>query len=256
MPSALHASLAGRHYLVTGGFTGIGAGITDLLLRSGACVSVVQPSVEAIREGLERFPDRSGLHGIVADISDADACGRAIVEAEQANGPLSGLVNGAAITGPSAQRAVLDMDPEYIRHIVDVNLIGTVQLSVLVANRLAEHAAGGCIVTLASVLAHTPAPRAALYSATKLAAIAFTKGLAAELGSAGIRAVTVSPGDIATPSSIAPPPTGTARAERSPALGRRGTPADIASVVAFLLSDESAYVTGTDVVVDGGFLLS
>jgi NAD(P)-dependent dehydrogenase (short-subunit alcohol dehydrogenase family) len=117
---------------------------------------------------------------------------------------------------------------------------------------------GGVIVSIASVLAQAPQPQSALYTATKAAVIGFTRGLALELGPRGIRAVSVSPGDIVTDSSQPPAQdeAGPARPARSSVLNRRGDVSEIADVVTFLLGSGASYITGTDLLVDGGYLLS
>lgn len=246
--------LEGRRILVTGGATGIGAGITRSLLAEGALVAVAQRTPAELTTALDESGLRDLVVGIVADLSDASAAELMIEEAIALLGGLDGLVNNASVTGPAAQRSVLDMDGDYIDRLIAVNL-GSVIRATVAASRHMAASGGGTIVSIASVLAHAPAPSAALYSALKAGLLGFTRGVALELGALGVRAVTVSPGDIATPSSVAPPAPPGQRAVREPALGRRGAPAEIGAVVTFLLSDEASYITGTDVVVDGGFLL-
>lgn len=242
--------------LVTGGATGIGAAVTHDLLAAGARVAVVQRTPDELDEALEVEGLSGQVVGIAADLATAAGCAAAVDEAVAALGGLDVLINNAAITGPAAHRAVLDFDDAYVDAVVDVNLKAVAHCSYRAARHLVE-AGGGVIVSIASVLAHTPAPSGALYTATKAGVVALTKGLALELGGNGVRAISVSPGDIATASSVAPPAVGVApRTSRTPALGRRGNPAEVARIVRFLVSDDAAYITGTDVLVDGGFLLS
>lgn len=254
MPADVH----GRRCLVTGGATGIGAAISRELVDGGARVVVVQRSEAELAAALEESGLAGAVRGIAADLGTAPGCAKAVDGAVELLGGLDVLVNNAAVTGPPAHRAVLDIDDEYVDAMVDVNLKGVARCSVRAARHLGP---GGVIVSIASVLAHGPAPSGALYTATKAGVVALTTGLALELGAMGIRAVSVSPGDIATPSSVAPPTPSSmagsaARPVREPPLGRRGTPAEVARVVRFLASADASYVTGTDVLVDGGFLLS
>ncbi len=249
----MSGQLTGRRAVVTGGATGIGAAITKELLDAGAAVVVVQRT----RDELDAAMAQSGLSGrvagVAADLATASGCRRAIDAAGAALSGLDLLVNNAAMTGPSVHRAVLEMDDEHIDAIVDLNLKAVARCSVHAA-RLMEP--GGLIISLGSVLATAPKVRTAMYGATKAAVAALTKGLALELGQRGVRAVTVVPGDIATAPSVEPAPLGDARVRRVPALGRRGDPADVARVVRFLASDDAAYITGTEIFVDGGFLVA
>lgn len=240
--------------LVTGGATGLGAAITHALLDGGATVAVAQRDERELARALAGSGLEGRVVGLVADLSVAGAASGLVDDAIAALGGLDGLVNNAAVTGPPAHRAVLEIDAAYLERMIAVNLASVIEASVAAGRYMAGHG-GGTIVSIASVLATLPAPGASLYSATKAGLQGFTRGLAYELGPSGVRAVTVSPGDIATASSVAPPATGSQRAVREPALGRRGEPGEIGAVVAFLLGDGASYLTGTDVVVDGGFLL-
>lgn len=247
--------LRGRRILVTGGATGIGAAISDAVLDAGARVMIVQRTASELDGALRASRLAGRVEAIAADLGRPGECERVVAETVRRLGGLDGLVNNAAITGPSAQQGVLEIDDAYLDRMVDVNLKSVVRCTVAAARHMTEHG-GGVIVSTASVLAHAPAPASAVYSATKAAVIAFTRGVALELGPRGIRALTVSPGDIATASSIAPPAEAGQRAVREAALGRRGTTTEIGAVVRFLLSPDAAYLTGTDVLVDGGFLLT
>lgn len=246
--------LTGRRVLVTGGATGLGAAISRALADAGATVAVAQRDERELSAALAESGLEGRVTGLVADLSVPGAAGRLVDEAIAALGGLDGLVNNAAVTGPPAHRAVLDIDPQYLDLMLSVNLASVIEASVAAGRHMAA-GGGGTIVSIASVLATLPAPGASLYSATKAGLQGFTRGIALELGDRGVRAVTVSPGDIATPSSVAPPASGNQRAVREPVLGRRGEPREIGDVVAFLLGDGASYLTGTDVVVDGGFLL-
>jgi 3-oxoacyl-[acyl-carrier protein] reductase len=147
------------------------------------------------------------------------------------------------------------MDDDYIDWVVDLNLKSVLRCS---REAAAVMPAGSTIVAVASVLARVPQPGSALYTATKAAVVALMKGLAVELGPRGIRAVSVSPGDIDTESSVAPAPDSSpvARGVRASVLGRRGAAAEVAAAVAFLLGSDASYITGTDLLVDGGYLLT
>lgn len=247
---------AGRRVLVTGGATGIGAAISSALADAGAAVAVVQRTQDELDTALESSGLAGRVTGIVADLSDGSGCERSVRLAIAELGGLDGLVNNAAITGSPANRSVLQLDDAYIDLMVDVNLKATVRCTGHAARHMVQHG-GGTIVTVASVQAQLATPGSSLYTASKAALIGFTRGVALELGGQGVRAVCVSPGDIATSSSaelLAPVPG--LRPPRAAALERRGCANEVASVVVFLFGDGASYITGTDVIVDGGFLLT
>ncbi|MEU4014576.1 SDR family oxidoreductase [Microbacterium sp. NPDC028030] len=248
-------ALAGRRVLVTGGATGIGAAISAALLEAGARVVVAQRTRAELDDALTASGLGDRVDGVVSDLSEAGAAERLVDHAADILGGLDGLVNNAAITGPPAHRALLDVDDVYVDGMLAVNLGAAIRCSAAAARHMIA-AGGGVIVSTASVLAHTAAPAAAVYSATKAGLLGFTRSAALELAPYGIRVLTVSPGDIDTPSSVAPPSPPDQRAVRTPAAGRRGRPEEIGAVVRFLLSVDAGYLTGIDILVDGGFLLS
>jgi len=153
------------------------------------------------------------------------------------------------------RRNLRDMDDDYVDWVVDLNLKAVLRCSREAAGVMPS---GSVIVSVASVLAQAPQPQAALYTASKAGVVALMKALAVELGPCGIRTVSVSPGDIDTAASVAPDPDPivAARAVRSSVLARRGTAREVADAVAYLLSDSASYITGTDLLVDGGYLLT
>lgn len=248
-------SLEQKRILVTGGATGIGAAVSRALLDAGARVGVVQRSEAELATSLQAAGLAGGVLGLAADLADPEAARSAVDRAAEAWGGLDGLVTNAAVTGPEAQRSLLDYDAAYVERMLAINVGAVIHGSAAAARHMVDQG-HGVIVTISSVLAHAPAPAAAVYAATKAAVGAFARGAALELGPHGVRVVTVSPGDIETPVSVAPPAQDGQRAVRPAALGRRGRPTDIAAMVRFLLGPEADYVTGVDVVVDGGFLLT
>ena len=222
------AGVEGLRVVVTGGATGIGAGITSALLEGGASVCVIQRTDDELRTALAESGLRGQVDAIVADLSNVGRCLVAIQDATSALGGLDALVNNAAVTGPAAHRALLEIDAEHLDRIVDLNIKGVIACSTAAARHMSTHG-GGTILSISSVLAYAPAPQTAVYSASKAALLGFTRGLALEMGSSGVRALTLSPGDITTPTSVAPPSDGD-RDVRQAALGRRGEPGDIGDV--------------------------
>jgi 3-oxoacyl-[acyl-carrier protein] reductase len=247
--------LDGRVALVTGGGTGIGAAISLRLAALGAAVAVHQrttgkamPTVDAIRR------DGGVAEPVAADLRTLEGCRQAVEDCVGALGGLDVLVNNAAVTGPRAITPVLELDDERLQEIVAVNLTSAIRCAQLAAREMPE---GGVIVNIGSVAGYAAQPGCAAYAATKAGLIGLTRGLGLDLAERGIRAVHVAPGDIATDTSsdsdyaaerVAQP------FRRDTPLGRRGTPEEIANVVGFLCTDEAAFVTGSSILVDGGFL--
>lgn len=229
-----------RVYIVTGGATGIGLGITTVLCGYGAKVAVIQPKEVPI--------DVEGARLFVGDVRQPEAWFAAVL---YAYGAVDGLVNNAAITGHIALSPFLEATPEHIDTMLDVNLKGPILCSQLVAREWVHHDRAGAIVHIASVGSFAAQLNASLYCTTKGALTSLTKSMALELAPQGIRVNAVAPGDIQTVASKDMPPGPYTR--RTP-LGRQGRPEEIGEVVAYLLSDRASFITGETLVVDGGFL--
>lgn len=237
--------LEGESALITGGGSGIGRVVCERFAAEGARVAVVDRNGEAARE----VADAIGGLAYEVDVRDAEATSAATDDAAQQFGGLTVLVANAGTSGLSL---VHETDPRIFERLVQVNLLGTFHaMRAAVPHMLA--AGRGAIVTNGSGSATRPTYGELAYSSAKAGVVALTRGAAQEYGPT-IRVNCVSPGIIRTPMSEplfgldgALDPTW----EATP-LGRAGTPEDVADVVLFLASDQSRYVTGQDLVVDGG----
>jgi NAD(P)-dependent dehydrogenase (short-subunit alcohol dehydrogenase family) len=225
--------LDGRVYIVTGGATGIGAGITRILTGYGARVAVIQPE---LMEGTSMF------RGDVREPAEW------FDEVIAKMGRLDGLVNNAAITGAIALAPFLDATREHIDAMLDVNVKGPLLCSQLAARYWRKRDEPGAIVHIASVGAFAAQRNASVYCASKAALSMLAKAMALELAEHRIRVNAVAPGDIFTIASK------DATGPRATPLGRRGQPEEIGEAVAFLLSDRASFITGETMVVDGGYL--
>ena len=238
--------------LVTGGSRGIGIAICRRLARDGWAVGI---NYAASREAAEALADaiRSDggrAHAIACDIGDPAAIEPMFAAAEQALGPLAGLVNNAGILGEKARIDAQSADD--LRRGLDVNVLGSVLCAGAAVRRLstAHGGPGGVIVNLSSVAARTGGvPGLAAYAATKGAIESFTRGLATEVGREGIRVVALAPGVIETDMTDEAIRDA---ARRTAPMGRTGKPDEIADAVAWLMSDGAGYVTGTVLTVSGG----
>ncbi|MDX6805011.1 3-oxoacyl-ACP reductase family protein [Terrihabitans rhizophilus] len=242
------SDLSGKKALVTGASRGIGAAIARHLAEMGADVAITyQNSAEKAAE-VVRGIEAGGRCGfaIQADSADPAAVKRSVEEAVAQLGGLDILVNNAGIAGYGLveEMALADIDA-----LLNVNVRSVVLASQAAIPHLGE---GGRIVSIGSCLAERVAiPGVTVYSMTKSALLAFTRGLARELGPRGITVNLVHPG--ATDTDMNPADGANADNLRAMTpLGRYGTPDDVAAAVAFLASPAARQITGTGLVVDGG----
>ncbi|RZK90855.1 MAG: 3-oxoacyl-ACP reductase FabG [Methylobacterium sp.] len=242
------AKLSGKAALVTGGSRGIGAAIARRLAADGAAVAITytkgaEPAAAVVRE-IESAGGRAVA--IQADAADPAAVTRAVDEAAAALGRLDILVNNAGIgAGGSLDQTTLD---DFDR-LFAVNVRGPYVAIQAAAKHLPQ---GGRIINIGSCLGDRQAfGGMAPYSATKSAVRGLTQGLARELGPKGITVNNVEPGPIDTDMNPADGPFAET-ASRSVALGRYGKTEELAAMVAFVASPEASYVTGANLLVDGG----
>ena len=248
-------SLVGKIAIITGGGGGIGFGIAEVLSKKGVRLVLAQRRVELARKAVERLGTMSDL-SFELDIRDPAAVEHVVEATVQHFGGIDILVNNASITGIAASSPIVDCTAAKVDDIVDVNLKGTFYCSHAVAKRMIAAGRGGSIVHISSVGARAAQEYSSLYCATKAAQESFAQSMALELAPYQIRVNCVAPGDIYTEATEEKLASGgaTGRYVRLTPAGRRGTPRDIGNAVAYLVSDEASFVTGTTLTVDGGFL--
>jgi len=245
-------AISGQVALVTGASRGIGRAIAQLLAERGLRV-VGTATSEAGAAGIgEALASHAGCRGIVLDVTDGDAVGAAIDAVVRDLGALHVLVNNAGITRDQLSMRMKDEDWDVV---LATNLSAVFRASRAAIRPMMKQRYGR-IVNITSVVGASGNPGQANYAAAKAGVAGMTRSLAREVGSRGITVNCVAPGFIETDMTRALGEAQSAALLSQIPLGRLGQPAEIAHAVAFLASPEASYITGTELHVNGGMLMS
>lgn len=242
--------LEGKVAIVTGGGRGIGRAIVKRFAQAGARVVIAEFDPESGQHTADDVIAASGqARHITTDTGDR-ASVDAMVEATLAQyGQIDILVNNAGLTGENGH--FLDVTPEIWDRVVRVNQSGIFHCGQAAARIMAK-AGGGVFINISSVNGAVPQARCVAYAAAKAAVESITKSMAIDLAPYGIRANAIAPGPIQTREPEDAPP----RPNAKTLLNRNGLTSEIAAAALFLASEESSYITGQTLLVDGGKLMN
>lgn len=247
----------GKRVLVTGGGRGLGRAMGMAMAERGASVAVAGRTMSQLEETVDVL--RSiGARGVAlqADLYDVNGAIELVRRAAEALDGIDVLVNNAGGWGttPGAVGPILEATVEGFDSVFDLNVRSSLFSTIEAAKVMAAQGTGGCVLNIASVDGLSPAPTEALYAAAKAAVLSFTRTLAYELGTHGVRVNAIAPGIIETEMTapwLATPEQWTERASFYP-LNRIGKSEDIAAAAVYLCSDDAGWVSGVTLPVAGG----
>lgn len=252
--------LTGKVAVITGAGQGLGQGIAAALFAHGASVVLADLDGElaagaaaGLAASVQSPGDRRQALAFATNVASASAMGALFDAVMEQLGRVDIVVNNAGVISTTP---TIELSEAQFQHVLDVNLKGVLFGCQEGARRMGP--AGGSIINIASVAAHASAPATAAYSVSKSAVLALTRVMAVEWGPRNIRVNTVSPTGVDTKMGAAlraRDPEGFARRARRVPLQRAAQVADIANAVLFFAGDGAAFVTGQDLLVDGGLML-
>lgn len=242
--------LQGKTAIVTGGGRGIGRAIARRFAQEGAAVTIAQRDVASGEATCAEITAAGGRALFIrTDVARREDVEHMVAATVEAFGTVDILVNNAARTGENGP--FLEVPPELWDEVIATNLT-SVFLCSQAAGRVMARAGGGSIINVSSTNGLIPQPRCCAYGAAKGGMEILTRSMAVDLAPYHIRVNTIAPGPIQSRDADDTPP----RPSTSTLLGRNGLPAEVAAVAAFLASEESSFITGERIAVDGGILVN
>jgi 3-oxoacyl-[acyl-carrier protein] reductase len=239
--------------VVTGGAQGIGRAVAETLARRGAHVVVADLQMEKAETVAQEISASTGNRAIAVQVDVSDgASAQTMIDAAIAEfDRVDILVNNAGIT---RDNLIMRMSEDEFDLVININLKGAFNCTKAVIRKMMKQRSGR-VINMASVSGVTGQAGQTNYSSSKAGLIGFTKALAKEVGSRGITVNAVAPGFIETALTVDLPEDIKKMGIKMTPLGRFGQPQDVANAVAFLASDEAAFITGEVLTVDGGLVM-
>ncbi|MEX0340283.1 MAG: SDR family NAD(P)-dependent oxidoreductase [Arenibacterium sp.] len=248
------AGLEGKVVMVTGGASGIGKAAAEHLLANGAHVLLADYDAAVLDETVRALGENGApVMSVVLDVTDEDAQKSAVQQCVETWGRLDGGFNSAGVSG-TFNLPMLEMPVAEFQRVIDINLTGLwLSMRAQVAQFMAQ-GAGGSIVNAASVAGLIGSKVNNAYSASKFAVVGMSRSVAREYGESGVRINAICPGWIETPMTegLSQMPEMHAAMAARHALGRTGEAHEVGALVAWLISDQSSFMTGAAIPVDGG----
>jgi NAD(P)-dependent dehydrogenase (short-subunit alcohol dehydrogenase family) len=245
------SSFTGKTVVVTGSTKGIGRTVALRFNAAGAFVLVCGRAPEAPTGALDGFARRDGVAYFGGELTHPETPAALLGAAVKHFGKLDVLINNAAIQPGGT---IADAKRDQWREVLDANVVAAGALLGAAARRMAE-ASGGSIVNISSVRGVRPGTGMAAYASSKAALLSLTMTAAAEFGPSKVRVNAISAGLVNRPGLAESWPEGVQRYSSTAPLGRIGEPADIAEACLFLASDAASWITGVNLIVDGGMTL-
>jgi 3-oxoacyl-[acyl-carrier protein] reductase len=241
--------LEGRIAVVTGGAQGLGYAIAEAFVKEGATVVLGDLNAEGVVAAAHQLAVADRAVGLVCDVTVAKDVEALVTEAKDRFGSLDIMVNNAGVTADATMRK---MTEEQFDQVIDVHLKGCWLGTRAASAIMREQDTGGSIINVSSLSGKVGMPGQTNYSAAKAGIVGLTKAAAKEVGFAKVRVNAIQPGIIRTRMTDALRPDLMAAKIAEVPLGRIGEPSEVASVVLFLASDMSSYMSGTVLEITGG----